>query len=231
MLKIENFEVMGWEHAIRCSPAKGYRKTKNGKYEAFCTDHQVSIYLGTYPTVSEAENAVFEYKATRLINRIEEYGLDVNDGVVFNDRYLAFDNGMIFNLQGVPIRGGINRDGYVNGIIDGQPVQFHRIIASIFCEREIGKDFVNHIDGDKLNNSASNLEWVTRSENTRHSFKNGLQNNISGIPVYTFEEKRYMHDHRFDNHKDVAHHLGRNPETVRKYMAKYRKEYLNVEDR
>lgn len=39
MKKIENVEVMGWEAAIRGMPAKGYRKTKSGKFECFVSDH------------------------------------------------------------------------------------------------------------------------------------------------------------------------------------------------
>ena len=33
---------------------------------------------------------------------------------------------------------------------------------------------MNHIDGDKLNNAASNLEWCTQSENQEHAYKMGL---------------------------------------------------------
>lgn len=48
-------------------------------------------------------------------------------------------------------------------------VSLHRVIASVFCERAPGKDYVNHKDGNKLNNAASNLEWVTAKENIRHA--------------------------------------------------------------
>ena len=51
----------------------------------------------------------------------------------------------------------------------------HRLVAEAFIERLSGKEQVNHIDGDKANNHASNLEWCSSSENSRHSWDNGLQ--------------------------------------------------------
>ena len=62
MIKFENTEVLGWEHAIRSIPAKGYRQTKNGRYEAFVSDHSKSIFLGTYDTPEEAKKVVVKEK-------------------------------------------------------------------------------------------------------------------------------------------------------------------------
>ena len=72
MIKFENTEVMGWEHAIRNIPAKSYRKTKNGRYEAFCSNHSHSIFLGIYDTPKEAEEASYNYRANRLISIYEK---------------------------------------------------------------------------------------------------------------------------------------------------------------
>ena len=51
----------------------------------------------------------------------------------------------------------------------------HRLVASTFVQNPDNKPCVNHIDGVKLNNHFSNLEWVTRSENQLHAYRLGLQ--------------------------------------------------------
>lgn len=54
----------------------------------------------------------------------------------------------------------------------------HRLVAESFIPNAEGKGFVNHIDGNKKNNCSSNLEWVTKSENMKHAYKNGLIKNL-----------------------------------------------------
>lgn len=46
--------------------------------------------------------------------------------------------------------------------------RLHRIIAQAFIPNPENKSQVNHIDGDKLNNSIDNLEWVNNRENLTH---------------------------------------------------------------
>lgn len=50
-----------------------------------------------------------------------------------------------------------------------QRFPIHRVVAASFCERGEGKTVVNHKDGNKANNHANNLEWVTQKENISHA--------------------------------------------------------------
>lgn len=51
----------------------------------------------------------------------------------------------------------------------------HRLVAQAFIPNELNKEQVNHIDGNKNNNTISNLEWSTRSENVKHAYLIGIK--------------------------------------------------------
>lgn len=58
----------------------------------------------------------------------------------------------------------------------------HRILAEAFLKNPKNKPFINHKDGNKLNNSLPNLEFVTHGENVLDAYRNGL--NSRAIRIY-----------------------------------------------
>ena len=76
-------------------------------------------------------------------------------------------------------KGYLVTDLYKNGI--RKTVRVHRLVAEEFIPNPDKKPEVNHIDGNKHNNNASNLEWVTKKENVNHSWNLGLSKPSYGM--------------------------------------------------
>jgi len=84
---------------------------------------------------------------------------------------------VIRKYETIPMRGSFDRDGYrtYRMRVDEKKmhVKGHRIVLNAFCG--VQKNLVaNHIDGNKKNNSLSNLEWVSVAQNNNHAIKTGL---------------------------------------------------------
>ncbi len=56
----------------------------------------------------------------------------------------------------------------------GITVRVHTLVAEVFVSGWFDGSQVNHKDGNKKNNQASNLEWVTLSKNVQHAYDTGL---------------------------------------------------------
>lgn len=54
----------------------------------------------------------------------------------------------------------------------------HREVAKAFIDNPNNLPQVNHISGDKNDNSVSNLEWITNKDNANHAVRNGLWENV-----------------------------------------------------
>jgi hypothetical protein len=62
-------------------------------------------------------------------------------------------------------------------------VLVHRLVAEAFLKNKNNYLQINHIDGNKLNNKVSNLEWCTGSQNIKHAYSLGLKINKIGFGV------------------------------------------------
>jgi len=89
------------------------------------------------------------------------------------------------------INGGTNSGGYrqVDLYVGGVPQFFylHTLVAVAFIPNPQGKPQVNHISGDKTDNSVMNLGWATREENNAHAARTGLM--AHGERVHTAKLK------------------------------------------
>ena len=98
-----------------------------------------------------------------------------------NKNYFISNFGNFKNKYNKILKLNINKRGYLycnistNGHVT--KIKIHRLVALYFIKNIKNKDTVNHIDGNKLNNHFSNLEWLTRKENIQHAFKNNLMGN------------------------------------------------------
>ena len=101
----------------------------------------------------------------------------------FAKQYLVSNIGNVKSKRyNKPLKGFLNNCGYKRVQIGSSKNKhfIHRLVAEVFLQKPIDKDFVNHKDGNKLNNSVENLEWVTKSENDLHSFRNDLRKSRKG---------------------------------------------------
>lgn len=96
------------------------------------------------------------------------------------ENYYIYDNGEVFNEKTQKfLKGSINNSGYKYYRLskDNKKKMFyaHRLVAENFLIKQSNDELVvNHIDGNKINNDISNLEWTTYSQNVKHAHQNNL---------------------------------------------------------
>lgn len=72
------------------------------------------------------------------------------------------------------------RTGYLQVALHGDRHSVHRLIAMTWCAGYFDGAVVDHRNGDRKDNRAENLEWVTVSENCRRGFALGRVNPFAG---------------------------------------------------
>lgn len=100
----------------------------------------------------------------------------------YNRDYFISCEGEVISFKGnkkTILKKRINRGGYyyVNLCNNGKykSISIHRLVSMYFVNKyNVSFNILNHIDGNKLNNHYSNLEWCTLSHNSKEASRLGL---------------------------------------------------------
>lgn len=139
------------------------------------------------------------------------------------------EKGEIYTREGLSKHLGIRGYKTVSSTYNGRKYDFkqHQIIVIAAGLNPVGKQ-INHIDGNKLNNSISNLEVVTPSENLRHAFRMGLAKTVNRL--FSDSDVRDIRSklRNGDTAVNIARIYGTSPEVIGRLKRK--ETYKNVPD-
>ncbi len=150
----------------------------------------------------------------------------INELEEFSDyEYCVSNTGIISReINSRPLKPGMN-NGYLNIRLIAndkkKSIAVSRLVAKLFVDNPDNKNIVNHIDGNKLNNHYTNLEWTTQKENIRHANENNLvgyhpkpiiQLDLDGNQLKIF-----------DSIQDAAKHINLTPDAIIKVLRKKNK--------
>lgn len=108
----------------------------------------------------------------------------------FEGKYQVSNTGKVRSIDRIDVNGRFRKGVELKQLIEIQgyyrvtlwhnrhkkeDIRVHNLVAVQFIPNPENKKTVNHIDGNKLNNNVSNLEWNTYSENHLHAYRMGLK--------------------------------------------------------
>lgn len=122
----------------------------------------------------------------------------LEDGTLLND-YLVSNYGRVYSFKTNKLLTPTERNGYLSVTLrynGGQyPKRINRLVMMTFSPNPDANLLqVNYINGDKLDNRISNLEWCTAKQNIIHAIETGLrkQENIIQMQLLlTSKRSRY----------------------------------------
>lgn len=107
--------------------------------------------------------------------------------IIGKNNYYVSNKGSFKNNKGVIKNDYKYNTGYKRIHINNKNYLLHRLVALTFLENLENKEYVNHIDGNKLNNELTNLEWATCLENNMHKIQTGLSNSTKKVIQYDLQ--------------------------------------------
>lgn len=95
-----------------------------------------------------------------------------------------------------------------------------RIVGMAWCDGYYDGATINHINGNSLDNTAANLEWLSLRENIQEGFKTGLYANLQ--KAISLKEIGGVLCYEFDSMADASRFLGRSSGYVSDCLKKNR---------
>ena len=95
----------------------------------------------------------------------------------YEGRYSVTDDGEVYShIRDKVLVSHPNHKGYLhiqlrNSVGKRKGHYIHRLVMEAFTVNTYNLETINHLDEDKLNNNLSNLEWLSRRDNSRYSCK------------------------------------------------------------
>ena len=148
--------------------------------------------------------------------------------------YWVSNLGRVRNEKGRILKGGFSTKGYPHVCVKLKGVQttykIHRLVAMAFIPNPNDLPQVNHIDGNKTNNSVNNLEWCTGEYNIRHKKENGLCSSVQGekhpLHILTEEQVAEIYLDTTHSQKELCEIYGVSRSTVQ--AIKYGRMWVHV---
>lgn len=160
----------------------------------------------------------------------------------YEDSYQISDSGRIFTkrrLVGNQIYYGrelvpqVTRDGYLKITLCKEGIckkfYLHRLVAIQFINNNYNLPQVNHKDGNKLNNSVSNLEWCTKEYNQNHAVRTKLMQRGQERPSAKLTENQVLEIYKLKGilrAQDIADQYGVSKNTINCILRGSKWKYL-----
>ena len=117
-----------------------------------------------------------------------------------DDYDITYDGKVINKHNGYILKGQPNSKGYLRVCIGKKFYFIHRLVTEKYITNPDNKEKVNHKDGNKLNNSANNLERVSNQENRTHAVKDFLHLQGEDCPYSKLDWKAVEYIRANPNH-------------------------------
>lgn len=185
--------------------------------------------------VSQSQNRIHAIQnkisqlATGKRNKINKEELVLSNWKKYkNTNYLVSNDGKVYNQKTkILLKETPNKAGYIRYTLRIDNKNYTKLAHSLVIETWLdvkltSSDIINHIDGNKTNNSLQNLEISNKKENALHSFYI-LNKNVKPVIRYN-NEKKLMTE--YPSLTKAAEAVGLSPSRMY-YIIKHKNKYLN----